>query len=123
MRDEPSKGCPGEHLIFHLLKLNILCLGIDPRVKLVTGMIVRGQYTKIFATTSDERCHMVSEDGILWRSTVSEEWKKKSYSDDFVHAIMVPTDLKSEIPQNNFAASRKDGAVSYGVKSRQNCMS
>lgn len=84
-------------------------------------MISRGLYTKIFAKTSDDLCHVASEDGLIWSCIVSEEWQEESSSNDFVHAIKVPIDLKSEIPQNNFVVSQKDGTVSYGGKTRRPC--
>lgn len=97
-----------------------MSLGIDPRVKFISDMILRGLYKKIFATTSDDRCHVVSEDGLIWSCIVSEDWRRDSSSDGFVYAIMVPRNLKSDIPQVGYIASNSDGTISYGGKTREN---
>ena len=94
----------------------MLSLGIDPRVKSVTGMIVRGFHKKIFGMTSDNRCHVVSGDDLIWRCIASDEWQKEISSSDFMGAILVPRDLKSEIPQNSFTASKSDGTITFGGK-------
>lgn len=99
-----------------VLSTGILSLGVDPRVKLVTGMIVRGFFKRIFATISDDRCHVVSGDDLIWRCIASEEWQKETSSSDYVRAILVPRNFKSEIPQNSFVASKSDGTISYGGK-------
>lgn len=85
-------------------------------MKSISGMTVHGLRTRIFATTSDDRCHVVSEDGLIWSCIVSEEWQKELSSNDFVPAISIPRNLKSEIPQNDFIASKRDGTISYGGK-------
>ncbi|XP_068701761.1 uncharacterized protein [Montipora foliosa] len=92
--------------------------GIDPRVKLVSGMIVRGLTTRIFAMSSDDRCHLISADNRIWRCIVLEEWKTESSAKDFVHAVFVPGDLKSQVPQKDYVASKSNGTVSYGGSAR-----
>lgn len=43
-----------------------------------------------------------------------EEWRQESSSKDFVRVISVPRDLKSDLPESHFVASKSDGTVSYG---------
>ena len=102
----------------HILHDSLLSQGIDPRVKLVTGMIVRPLYKKTFAMSSDDRCHLVSDDNFSWSCIVLAEWETESASREFVHAIFVPEDLKNEVPQNIFVASKSNGTISYGGKAQ-----
>ena len=96
------------------LPISFLSLGIDRRVKIILGMIVRGLEKMIFAKTSDNQCHMFSVNGHIWNCIVSEEWEKESSSEDFAHVVYVPPHLKSETPQDGFIFTKKDGTVSYG---------
>ena len=101
-------------LLQDLLPISFLSLGIDRRVKIILGMIVRGLKKMIFAKTSDNQCHMFSVNGHIWSCIVSEEWEKESSSEDFAHVVYVPPHLKSETPQDGFIFTKKDGTVSYG---------
>ena len=64
--------------------------------------------------SSDDRCHLISADNRIWRCIVLEEWKTESSAKDFVHAVFVPGDLKSQVPQKDYVASKSNGTVSYG---------
>ena len=77
-------------------------------------MIVRGLYKRIFAMTRNDPCHVVSEDGFIWRCIMPEEWRQESSSKDFVRAISVPRNLKSDLPESHYVALKSDGTVSYG---------
>ena len=89
-------------------------LGLDSRVKMISGLIIRGSYTRIFAMATDDRCHVVSEDGLTWSCIMPEEWQHESSSNDFVHAIFVPRNLKSNLPEGEYIASKSDGTIFYG---------
>lgn len=93
-------------------------IGIDPRVELVTGIIVRGLYKKIYARSSDDRCHVVSYDNLIWRCVALEQWRSDSSSNEFSSAIFIPRDLTSKVPQIDFVASTSNGTVSYGGSAR-----
>ncbi|XP_078369723.1 uncharacterized protein LOC144653563 isoform X2 [Oculina patagonica] len=88
--------------------------GIDSRVKMISGMIIRGLFKMIFGVTRDNRCHVVSEDGHNWSCIMPEEWQQETSSNDFVQAILVPKNLKADLPEGEFVVSKSDGTVSYG---------
>ncbi|XP_020603965.1 titin-like [Orbicella faveolata] len=90
--------------------------GIDSRVKMISGMIVSGLHKRIFAVTRNDRCHVVSENGIIWSCITPEEWQQESSSKDFVRAVSVPRSLKSALPESHFVNLKNDGTVSYGGK-------
>ena len=70
---------------------------------------------RIYAVTSNNRCHVVSEDGLIWSCTSRDEWIKDSSSRDFIQAIVVPNRLKrGGVPQNQYIASTQNGKVTYG---------
>lgn len=48
-----------------------------------------------------------------------EEWQEETSSKDFVHAILVPKNLKADLPEGKFVVSKSDGTVSYGGKIEQ----
>ena len=83
---------------------------------MISGMITRGLSKKIFGVTRDNRCHVVSRDGLIWSCIMPEEWRQESSSKDFVRAISVPRNLKSHLPESKYVASKSDGTVSYGGK-------
>ena len=83
---------------------------------MISGMIVSGLYKRIFAVSRNTRCHVVSEDGIIWSCIMPEEWRQESSSKDFVRAISVPRNLKSDLPESHFVVLKSDGTVSYGGK-------
>ena len=83
---------------------------------MVTGIIVRGLYKKIYARSSDDRCHVVSYDNLIWRCVALEQWRSDSSSNEFSSAIFIPRDLTSKVPQIDFVASTSNGTVSYGGK-------
>ena len=89
-------------------------LGIDSRVKMISGLIVSGLHKRIVGVTRNDRCHVVSEDGIIWSCMMPEEWRQASSSKDFVRAISVPRNLKSDLPESHFVVLKSDGTVSYG---------
>ncbi|KAJ7327768.1 hypothetical protein OS493_026647 [Desmophyllum pertusum] len=86
-------------------------IGLDSRVKMISGMIIRRSYTRIFAMATGDRCHVVSEDGLTWSCIMPEEWQHESSSKDFVHAIFVPRNLKSNLPEGEYIASKSDGTI------------
>ena len=94
-------------------------LGIDSRVKMISGMIVRGLYKMIFAVTRNDGCHVVSGDGVTWTCIMPEEWRHGSSSKDFVRAMSVPRNLKSELPESHFVVMKSDGTVSYGGNAKR----
>lgn len=77
---------------------------------------MRGLHKKIYARSSDDRCHVVSYDNLIWRCVAHEQWKSDSSSNEFVRAIFIPRDLTSKVPQIDFVASTSNGTVSYGGK-------
>ena len=90
---------------------------------MISGMIVSGFYKRIFAVTRNDRCHVVSEDGVIWSCLMPEEWRLESSSKDFVRAISVPTNLKSDLPESHFVALKSDGTVSYGGNIKRQTLS
>ena len=52
-----------------------------------------------------------------------EEWRQESSSKDFVRAISVPRDLKSDLPESHFVASKRNGTVSYGGNIKRQTLS
>ncbi|PFX22649.1 titin-like [Stylophora pistillata] len=93
-------------------------IGLDPRVKMISGMTVRGLYQRIFAVATDNRCHVVSGDKVIWTGIMPEEWKRESFSRDFVPAILVPGKLESDLPEHLYIATKTDGSVSYGASAK-----
>lgn len=83
---------------------------------MISGMIVSGLHKRIFAVTRNDRCHVVSENGIIWSCITPEEWQQESSSKDFVRAVSVPRSLKSALPESHFVNLKNDGTVSYGGK-------
>lgn len=83
---------------------------------MISGMIVSGLHKRIFAVTRNDRCHVVSEDGIIWSCITPEEWQQESSSKDFVRAVSVSRNLKSALPESHFVKLKNDGTVSYGGK-------
>ena len=81
---------------------------------MISGMIVLGLYKRIFAVIRNDRCHVVSEDGVIWSCITPQEWRQESSSKDFVRAISVPSKLKSDLPESHYVVLKSDGAVSYG---------
>lgn len=69
--------------------------------------------------TRNDRCHVVSGDGVTWSCITLEEWRQESSSKDFVRAISVPRNLKSDLPESNFVVLKSDGTVSYGGNIKQ----
>lgn len=88
--------------------------GIDSRVKMISGMIVRGLYKRIFGVTRNDGCHVVSGDGVIWSCIMPEEWRQESLSKDFVRAISVPRNITSVLPESHLVVLKNDGTVSYG---------
>lgn len=86
---------------------------------MISGMIIRGLYKRIFAMTRNDRCHVVSGDGVTWSCITLEEWRQESSSKDSVRAISVPRNLKSDLPESNFVVLKSDGTVSYGGNIKQ----
>lgn len=90
---------------------------------MISGMTVSGLYQKIFGVTKSDRCHVVSEDGIIWSCMMPEEWRQESSSKDFVRVISVPRDLKSDFPESHFVALKSNGTVSYGGNIKRQTLS
>lgn len=81
---------------------------------MISGMIVRGLYKRIFGVTRNDGCHVVSGDGVIWSCITPEEWRQESLSKDFVRAITVPRSITSDLPKSHFVVLKNDGTVSYG---------
>ena len=110
-----AKGLIGRN---HIFTFNFP-LGIDSRVKMISGIIIHGSYKRIFGVARDNICHVVSRDGLIWTCIMPEEWQQESSSNNFVHAIFIPKNIKGDLPEDKFVASNNDGTVSYGGKMKQ----
>ena len=86
---------------------------------MISGMIKRGLYKRIFGLTRESGCHVVSREGLIWSCIMPEEWQQESSSKDFVPAVLVPKNIKADFPEDRFVASKNDGTVSYGGKIKQ----
>ena len=90
---------------------------------MISGLIVSGLHKRIFGVTRNDRCHGVSEDGIIWSCMMPEEWRQASSSKGFVRAISVPRNLKSDLPESHFVVLKSDGRISYGGNIRHQTLS